>query len=118
MMINDNISEGISMYTCDTYMSQTIKLLMNPEEYLKGLKHSNHFLIMKKIFSNEFEFTMYIKYLTDILIQGYYNYSRYPDCVHKILYRVMGETEIKKLCSFGDISLLFSTFTSPVPPAT
>lgn len=112
MKINSRISDSISEYTCHTDKSQIIKILINPLEYLEGLKNSNHFSITNKFIYTENHLYQYMNYIKDIFIQGYYNYYNCPNSLNFVLYRAMSEIEFSNLLNNGNVNTLYSTFSS------
>lgn len=112
MKINNRISDSISQYTCYTDKSQIIKILIDPINYLEGLKKSNHFKITESFIYYENNFIKYMEYIVDMFKQGYYNYYNYPNNLDFVLYRAMSENEFNKLNNVETIDTFYSTFSS------
>ena len=112
-MSKDNeLSRSIDCFINSTMRSQQIKICMNPINYLKGLKNSDHFEIVDCFCKSDAMFHVTMQHIQNMFIMGYINYSNdeYKDVKGDILYRIISKGELEYLKENGFVSEFFSTF--------
>lgn len=107
MFLNERISKSIKLYTDSDNCAQTIKILMNPTNYLLGLKNSGHYNILNEFIKTESRFNIFINYIKDMMIQCFKNYENNSN-IDSTIYRAISKVELDYLKTGPTINEFYS----------